>query len=565
MKRSHLTGLLVALLALIAVLRTVQTYATTAQGFDEPCHISAALEWLDRNTYTLDPVHPPLARVAIGLPLLLAGERYPNLPPDDPETQNYNVVGNHIIYDSGHFARTLTLARSGMLPFLVLEIVLVFFWARREFGELAGVLAAALVSTLPIILAFAGLAYTDLPASCTQFALFFAFATWLSQPTTRATVWLGIAAGFAFLSKFTILLFFPAVAAALVLCKLLLGERSEPPPAIERRAWIGKAATAGAIAVIVLWAGYGFSIGHVRESMQLTPENMPSFQHFPGPVRSLARSMVISDPVLPAPALLKGIATAWALNKSASLSYVLGKTKTGGWWYFFLVAVAFKTPLPFLILFIVGVAALLTRKRQRRWQALAPAISAIAILLATMGVSYDAGLRHILIVFPLLAMVGGFGAACLWQLPGSASFSGRALLAALLLWQGLASFAARSDYIAYFNPLAGRDPSRVLITGCDLDCGQDLYRLADEVRVQHISHVNIAMWSSADLSYMGLPEVEVLPPFHPVTGWVAISARSLRFGDVFHKTYPPHAFDWLDQYQPKERVGKTIRLYYIPD
>jgi hypothetical protein len=181
-----------------------------------------------------------------------------------------------------------------------------------------------------------------------------------------------------------------------------------------------------------------------------------------------------------------------------------------------------------------------------------------------MGVSYDAGLRHVLIVFPLLAVVAGFGARSLWQLPGSASFPGRALLAALLLWQGLASFAARSDYIAYFNPLAGKDPSKVLITGCDLDCGQDLYRLANELRAQHVSHVNIAVWTSAEISHMGLPDREVLPPFHPVTGWVAISVRSLRFGDVFYLAYPPHAFDWLDRYSPKEYVGKTIRLYYIP-
>jgi 4-amino-4-deoxy-L-arabinose transferase-like glycosyltransferase len=446
----------------------------------------------------------------------------------------------------------------------VLEIVLVFLWARREFGELAGVLAAAVFSTLPIILAFAGMAYTDLPASCMQFALFLAFATWLDKPTTRSTVWMGIAAGFALLSKFTVLLFFPAVALALVLCKMLLGERSEPLPKIDQHGWVGKASIAGAIAIVVLWAGYGFSVGHVQESMQLTPENMPSFQHFPRPLRSIARDIVVSDPVLPAPALLKGIATAWALNKTGSLSYVLGKTKAGGWWYFFLVAVAVKTPLPFLILCLVGIAALLVRKRERQWQALAPAVSAIAILLVTMGVSYDAGLRHVLILFPLLAVVGGFGAAYLWQLPGRARFGGKALLAALLLWQGLASFAARSDYIASFNPLAGKDPSRVLITGCDLDCGQDLYRLANELRAQHISHVYIAMWSSADLSYMGLPEMEVLPPFQPVKGWVAISARSLRFGDVFHKTYPPHAFDWLDQYQPKQWVGKTVRLYDIP-
>ncbi len=553
-----------ALLMTTAVLRTVQTYRATAQGFDEPCHIAAALEWLDLHTYRTDPVHPPLARIAIGLPLVFAGERYSSFPSDEPGKQDYNVVGNHIIYGRGHFARTLTLARLGMLPFLVLEVLLVFLWARREFGDVAGLLAAALVSTLPIILAFAGMAYTDLPASCMQFALCFAFAAWLDQPTLKSTVWLGIAAGFALLAKFTILLFFPAIAVGLILCKWRLGRSLAPRANIGSIQWACRTALAGLMAIVFLWAGYDFSVGHVRESMQLSPENLPSFQHFPSPLRSVARSMVTSDWILPAPALLKGIATAWTLNKSRPISYLLGKTKAGGWWYFFLVGVAVKSPLPFLILCATGVAVLLSHNQRGRWQTLAPAVSAIAILVVTMGVSYDAGLRHVLVVFPLLAVVGGYGAAHLWQRSGSLRSAGRLLLVVLLLWQGAASWAAQSDFIAYFNPLAPKDPSDVLVTGCDLDCGQDLYRLAGALRAHHASHVYIAMWSSADLSYMGLPEMDVLPPFQPVKGWVAISARSLRLGEVFHTTYPPHAFDWLDSYAPKELVGKTVRLYYIP-
>ena len=35
-------------------------------------------------------------------------------------------------------------------------------------------------------------------------------------------------------------------------------------------------------------------------------------------------------------------------------------------------------------------------------------------------------------------------------------------------------------------------------------------------------------------------------------------------GDFFHTTYPAGAFAWLDQYEPVEHIGKTIRLYYIP-
>jgi hypothetical protein len=67
-----------ALLALVAVLRIIFSYPLTSLTFDEPCHVAAAIELLARHTYKLDPVHPPLARVAIGLPLYLAGERYLN-------------------------------------------------------------------------------------------------------------------------------------------------------------------------------------------------------------------------------------------------------------------------------------------------------------------------------------------------------------------------------------------------------------------------------------------------------------------------------------------------------
>jgi len=67
------------LFALIAAVRIVSTYSQTAQAFDEICHVAAAIELLDHHTYTLDPVHPPLSRIAIGLPLYLAGERYPHL------------------------------------------------------------------------------------------------------------------------------------------------------------------------------------------------------------------------------------------------------------------------------------------------------------------------------------------------------------------------------------------------------------------------------------------------------------------------------------------------------
>jgi hypothetical protein len=184
--------------------------------------------------------------------------------------------------------------------------------------------------------------------------------------------------------------------------------------------------------------------------------------------------------------------------------------------------------------------------------------------MVTMPVKYNAGVRHVLVIFPLLAVVAGCGSAYLWQRTGKWRFWGRLVLAGLLICQAASSLSAGTDYIAYFNQPAGRDPSQVLAAGCDLDCGQDLFRLSQVLRARHIEHVSIAAWSSADLSRMDLPSFEIPPPFQPVSGWFAISLRAQRFGDVFHTTYPPGAFAWLDRYQPVERVGKTILLYDIP-
>jgi hypothetical protein len=196
---------------------------------------------------------------------------------------------------------------------------------------------------------------------------------------------------------------------AILLAKWLIERRTGPAQTgptqiglapIDRRAhWLAKLSLAFVVAVVVVWAGYGFSVGHIPEEMQVTPESMPSFQHFPAPVRNIARNIVLSDPRLPAPILLRGAAISWALNKSAPPSYLLGKVKNGGWWYFFLVAVGVKTPLPFLLLCLVGLWAQLNH-RPTRWTAAAPAASSLAVFFVSMFVKYNAGVRHVMVVFP---------------------------------------------------------------------------------------------------------------------------------------------------------------------
>jgi Dolichyl-phosphate-mannose-protein mannosyltransferase len=569
LNRNSCVVMVVALLTFIAIGRILLTYRVTSVAWDEPCHIAAGVEWIDRGTYTLDPLHPPLSRLAIGLPLYLAGARIPQFPDQNLRHHDYYEVGTRILYDGGHYYRNLVLARLGVLPFFIFTTVLVFWWTRQIFGVPAALASVVLFTTTPSILAFAGLAYTDMTTACMQFATLFALATWMQKPNRVRTVLLGLALGLALLSKMTTLLYLPACAVGILLSRWMVGERREPLPKNgeqigPQQHWKSKLGISLAIAVVVLWGGYRFSIGHVQEDMGLSPQAMPSFQHFPAPVRGLARRAIISDWVVPAPALIQGLSDAWVVNKMRLPSYMWGTTTNGGAWYFFFVALAVKAPLPLLVLWVAGVFFLLPAIRRKEWMPLIPATAVFMVLLVAITVQYKEGVRHILVVFPLLAVVAGHGVQALWSLSGGWRVIGKAVVVSLLAWQCVSSVRAGRDFISYYNVLAGSDPSKVYFTGCDLDCGQDIYRLAQEVRKRNIPALRIAAWSSSDIYQMELPKVELLEPYQPVTGWVAISVRSLRLAQTFHKTYPVDAFSWLDQYKPVQQVGRTMFLYHIP-
>ena len=558
---------LAILFAGIAILRVVQSYPRTAGTFDEPYHVGAAIELLDKHTYALDPLHPPLQRIAIGLPLYLAGERYPNLSagttselPEPPAC----AVGNAVLNDSGRYLQNLTLARLGMIPFLLLGCAVVFFWTREEFGIFSAVMAVALFSTLPIVLEFSSIAYTDMVAASTQVLALWALVRWLDRGNMRSAVWLGLAVGLALAAKMTTYIFVPACGLSLLALKWMVGRTRASREPLPRKNLLRQISLAGVLAIVVLWSSYGFQMGHVRQGMQLSADSIPSFQHFPAPFRRIGRELILSDPIVPAPALLRGIADAWVMEKSRPEGYLFGHSKSGGWWYFFLVGVAVKTPIPVLALSVLATFTFPRFLREGRWTALAPAACVLAVFVATLPVHVNYGVRHVLVLFPLLAILAGEGCSVLWQARtwrAAARFS----LAGLLAWQCISTARASGDYIAYFNELAGADPSKILVAGCDLDCGQDLFALSSELRNRGIKKISLALWTSAEIGKLGLPQFEILQPNRPATGWVAISLRALRAGDVFHKTYAPGAFDWLASFQPVAHIGKTILLYHIPE
>jgi Dolichyl-phosphate-mannose-protein mannosyltransferase len=558
--RNFLVAFAAALFA-IATVRVVSTYHVLSQAADEPATIAAGMEWLDKGTYQVDPLHPPLARVASAIGPYLHGLRFPTEDEiaKGPNTEIFFKVGDVILNEGGNYWHSLALARLGMLPFLAVGVLTVLLWAREIGGDLAAIFGIVFFTTLPPILAFTGFAYTDMPVGVLVAASTLVFAHWLERPSAQNSILLGIVAGLTLLSKFTTLLFLPTCWFAVVCCWFAFGPK-------EQRNWRLRGSRilwAALLFLVVVWGGYRFSFAPLS-SVYARPEHDIWALHLPGPAtRVLLKS--VNLPV-PAPAFFRGLSWNFQFDVQGRQSYLLGDVRHGGWWYFFVVAIGVKTPLAMLLLAILGGwMSFSDAWKKRDWRLAVPAACAFAILLSSMPVKVNYGVRHILCIYPFLTIVAGYGAATLWHRRTHWRLLSRAALVLLLAWELISTARIHPDYVTYFNELAGRHPEKVLLWGCDFDCGQDIGRLAQATQQRHIDHLAVAIFGNNDFSQMGLPPVEKLQPYQTATGWVAASIREIDTGNTFMGLDTRlDAYRWVTTCQPVERVGRTIYLYYFP-
>ena len=246
---------------------------------------------------------------------------------------------------------------------------------RRYFGAATAVAALAFFSFLPPVLAHAGLATTDMALTAFLAAAFVTGQIWMEEPSRRHAVWFGACTGLAVLSKLSTLAFLPAGAAAALAVYVLAERPGIAPLAAAMKARIPSLAVAVAVACLVIWAGYRFSFQKV-----------------------------------PAPELFAGIEQVRQHNQAGHPGYLLGRRSSTGFWFFYPVALAVKTPLGFLVLLAFGVALL--RKERGVWIPLAIAAAILAVGAASR---INIGLRHVLPVYAAFAMAGrggGTPAAC---------------------------------------------------------------------------------------------------------------------------------------------------------
>jgi 4-amino-4-deoxy-L-arabinose transferase-like glycosyltransferase len=435
-----------------------------------------------------------------------------------------------------HPETTLFLMRLGNLPFFVLAGVIVFLWTRRYFGGAAAALATLLFTLLTPVLAHAGLATTDMGLAACLGAAFLSALVWVERPTTRQAVILGLGSALAGLSKFTALGFFP-LGLALAFLFYLAAER----PGFARLAQLVRERApsfgiAVGVGIFVLWAGYFFSFGKVP--------------HW---------SSGIS---VPAPEFIDGIEVVLQHNRQGHASFLLGQISNFGWWYYFPVAIAVKTPLAFLLLTLGGSALCWKERRRVAW--LLPVAFALGVLLPSMAGHINIGVRHVLPVYLAFSIMAALALRQLLRWSAARPWAGL-VAASLLLWFAGVGIAHHPDYIPYFNELV-HHPDLVLLDS-DYDWGQDNKRLAARLHQLGAQWVNFGYLESPDAPFLeafpGLPKIHGIHPLEPAEGYTVVSPTMYRTTQYGLEYRYPDLRPWFEVIPPKERVG-TLFLYYIP-
>jgi hypothetical protein len=561
---------LAAGLALLFTLGLTSMRAKSAV-YDEPVHFAGGYTSLRFGEFRFNPDHPPLVSRLAAAPLMAMDVRF---PADDPAWKMGRPyeVGRRFLYRWNDGDRLLLRGRAMILLLAATLATIVFLWTRALWGFPAAALALLLAVTSPDVLAHGQLVTTDLGAALFIFATVAAFERMTSLLTPARVAVAGLATGAALATKFSAFILFPILA----LLAAVVAFRPEPlplalrgaPRAIDRApaklaALAMALAAMAAIAFLCVWAAYGFRFAATPDPAfeasipwdRLRPEE---------PALARAVDAMRDAHALPEPWLWGFVR--FFKHQQARPAFLLGAHSDDGFWSFFPVSFAVKTPIALLVL--LGLAAWLAAVRGLRRRAdvfLWIPLALYAAVSLTRGINI--GHRHLLPLYPFLFVAAGRTAA--WAV---ASWPRRGPAAAVFLlaaWHAGAALWIHPHYLAYFNELLG-GPSRGyrVLVDSSLDWGQDLRGLKGYMDAHGIPRVKLSYFGTADPAYYGI-DCDLLPGYLPLPREVvrsfapgdvlAVSATNLQ--GVYLDPADRPMMDRLRQEKPVGHVGYSILIF----
>lgn len=562
--------------AVLLMLAGAWAHSTTVVEFAQ---LPAGLAAWQRDELGIYSVCGPTSKWLYALPAYLAGVRVEYPVEYDLEIDGRQEWNLGRLFQSQHLSKYLFIYRwSRLLPIAmtVLGGCLICEWSTRLFGVWPGILSLSVWCWLPPVLAHGSLLTSDMPAAVAALLAARCFWAFLLAQRPATALLAGLTLGLALATKFTLLVLYPCWALLLICRAIQTREKVElgwKRRTLIRHICLGFlmfAASIVALDALYLFRDVGFRLTEWNSGQSSLAAGVRRMEDW-----SLT-AWLLNVP-LPVPLeFIRGLDTQLADTERLQEVYLLGRTRIGGWWYWYVAAALLKVPLPALALFALALTRLPHSLRcldSEAWAilcTLVPAAEAGLAITASTGTGTNAAFRYLL---PSLALT------CVW-VGRAACFESRPVkhvVIGLLIWLGLDVGVGAPDYIGWQNEvgrmLMGDRPA---LLGDSLDWGQDLVRLGEWVR----SHARegktlVCAYGLGVGEPYGLESPTALPTS---ASWQQATYLAVGTGIVFgyeaeHCISIGGARSWLYKaqrevlrsYQPFDRVGRTIRIYRLVD
>jgi 4-amino-4-deoxy-L-arabinose transferase-like glycosyltransferase len=519
---------LLALLALAFVVLAGSAMLRTSTTFDEIVFSAVGARGIRLGDFTFVNDHPRLAQYMFGLPVYLSIDNYPS------EAGNWNWLSRYhyaraLIWGVGNNSEQVVMvARLVGLAFGTLTVLATYFLSRRHLGAGAALFAAALAAFLPDVLAHSGVAYNDIPLAFGVLVSVYALDNAVRNPAPARVALAALACALTVCIKYSGLIVGP-VLIGLLLLEALSGRWRD-------REW--RRAIALALPVFML-VGYATIV-----LIYLGDWRLADF--FSG-MREIAH-----------------------VSSAGRVAFLMGERNVGGWWYFFPVALALKTPLALHVLMLLAVVGAWAAARGGRWRewlvhpARAPALGAVLFLGAVLGSGINIGSRHALPALPLVCILVAQGIAPIWDRGRTAT---RGALAVVFASYLLSTLSHYPYFLSYLSEYARGRALHETLVDSSTDWGQGLVALRAYMREHNIDQVALAYFGSAlpegyGIRYVALPSFLDLPPqaASPAAPRYAVISATLLSG-----TYAGYLrgdlYAALRRAKPVAVVAETLYVY----
>lgn len=485
---------------------------------DDSMHMPAGYSYLLTHDYRLNQEHPPLIKLLSGSGLWRLHPRFPfessgwqkAATPEDPADGMVQIEEAFFDANANQFEQ---IAWYGRLPMLIIPLLLllaVWWLARQLFGPVAALIAVFLVATEPNVIGNSIVVQNDVAAALALLLFVIALKIFLADAPAARTLAgralaLGGALGFALVTKYSLVILAPVSLVILFVWAVIriIRKRSLMLPVLLSSALVFLTA------YLILIAFYAF---HVDPMNADESSRIAGWFYLTGNAAEVFKRFAMWLPPLLPRYFVYGIDMVVQDSRDGRPAFLLGAVSDNGWWYYFPVAFTLKTTIPFLVTSVSGVfRAVFSLLRRKRFVLLYAILPAVLYLALAMTSHLNIGIRHLLPMFPFVAILGAglISAVLQYVLVAPGLKRARLLATAIaLLTLGpllLIAISTFPNYLTYFSPLAGGvDRGWQNLSDSNVETGQEVKPLAAYLKAHGENRVTGIMVGGEFLKFYGV-------------------------------------------------------------